>query len=188
MFCSYFAFLRLSFNVIDSSPLASIVSASSKVALKLIVLNHSWSGNASSSFCFRCEGIQSDRQPCQLPDNLQFPLRWYHASIFYTVCQYVWQTACLRGTNLIYSQSVQVGVAYQNVYIARHIDPDCSQSWFRLCSYLCYTGRCSLCLWHWCERCSGYWRCYGTLYTLSMNIGIPGLILIDTDLRYVLPR
>jgi hypothetical protein len=70
MFCSYFAFLRLSYNVFDPSPLASIVSASSKVALKLIVLNYSWSGNASGSFCFRCQGLRSERSESQLPDNL----------------------------------------------------------------------------------------------------------------------
>ena len=175
MFCSNFAFLRLSCNVIDPS-LASIVSASSEVALKLIVLHHSWSGNASGSFCSHCQILQGDRSASQLPDNLEYPLRWCHASASYTVCQYVWQTTCLPGTNLIYSQSVQDRVTYQSAHTAVHVDRAFVQYWFRLCCYLSWTNRFSLFRWRWCQHCSVYWRCYGTLYTLSMDNEIPWLI------------
>ena len=150
MFCSYFAFLRLSCNVINPSPLASIVSASSRVALKLIVPHHSWSGNDSSSFCSHCRSIQCDRSESQLRDNFEYHLRWCHTSASHTVCQYVWQTTCLSGMHVIYSKFAQVGVTYQSVRIAVHVDRDCVQHWFSLCFYLCPPNRCSLCLRRWC--------------------------------------
>lgn len=163
-FCSYSACLRLSYNVND--PLVP----SSTVAPKLTGLHHSWSGNGSGSICSHCQKLRSEHPESQLPNNLELHLRRCHASAYDTVCQYIRQTTCLPGTNFdLLPSCPKLQSLIKTPHPAVHVDRDRLQYWFRLCYYLSSANPRPLRLWHWCQRCSVYWRSYGTFHTLLMD-------------------